>query len=97
MPTLNKGAQNVSDDDDEDYEEEMAAYTPIPNSTNASSDQYHPTDPLETEYHPETKEEQAVRVFLEDPERSLKIFFTSYFIDKGLMWWVAPSLTLVTR
>lgn len=86
LPTLNKGAQNVSDDDEEDYEEEMAAYTPIANPANAGGDQYPPIDPLEEEPYPETKEEQAVRIFLEDPIRALKIFFTSYFIDKGLMW-----------
>ena len=51
----------------------------------------------EAERHLETKEERATRVFLEDPERALKIFFTSYFIDKGLMWWVALFPALTTR
>lgn len=86
LPTLNKGVQNDSDEDDEDYEEEMAAYIPIADQTGADDDQYPLVDPLEAERHLETKEERAMRVFLEDPERALKIFFTSYFIDKGLMW-----------
>lgn len=92
LPTLNKEAPNGSDDDDDDYEEEMAAYIPV----DADGDRYH-TDPSEAERHLETKEERATRVFLEDPERALKIFFTSYFIDKGLMWWVALFPALTTR
>ncbi|KAF9651198.1 hypothetical protein BDM02DRAFT_3110907 [Thelephora ganbajun] len=88
IPTLNKGIQNGSDDDDdeEDYEEEMAAYNPITDPTKAGGDLYPLIDPSEAERHPETKEERAMRVFLKDPERALKIFFTSYFIDRGLMW-----------
>ena len=97
LPTLDKEAPNGSDgDDDDDYEEEMAAYTPIPNRANGGGDPYPLVDPSEAERHLETKEERAVRVFLEDPERALKIFFTSYFIDKGLMWWVLLFLTLTT-
>ena len=94
LPTLNKGVQNDSDDDDEDYEEEMAGYTPIVDPIRAGDDPYPLIDPSESEKYPETKEERAVRLFLEDPERSLKIFFTSYFIDKGLMWQVALFLVL---
>ena len=94
LPALNKGVQNESDDDDEDYEEEMAGYIPVTDSTRADGDPYPPVDPSEVDLHLETKEERAVRVFLEDPERSLKIFFTSYFIDKGLMWYVALFLVL---
>ena len=86
LPAPNKGAENGSDDGDDDFEEEMAAYVPITDPTNADSDPYPLVDPSEAERHLETKEERATRVFLEDPERSLKIFFTSYFIDKGLMW-----------
>jgi len=97
LPTLDKEAPTGSDgDDDDDYEEEMAAYTSIPNGTNGG-DPYPLVDPSEAERHPETKEERAVRVFVEDPERALKIFFTSYFIDKGLMWWVLLFLTLTTH
>ena len=86
LPTLNKGAQNESDDDDEDYEEEMAGYVPVTDPTRADGDPYPLVDPSEGERLLETKEERAMRVFLEDPERTLKIFFTSYFINKGLMW-----------
>jgi hypothetical protein len=74
------------DDDDEDLEEEMAAYNPIPDPLRASEDSYPYTEPSEPERRQETKEERAMRAFLTNPERSLKIFFTSYFIDKGLMW-----------
>ena len=84
LPALNKGAENESDDDDDDdFEEEMAAYIPITDPTNTDDPLVNPS---EAERHLETKEERATRVFLEDPEHSLKIFFTSYFIDKGLMW-----------
>ena len=86
LPTLNKGAQNESDDDDEEYEEEMAGYIPVTDPTRADGDPYPLVDPSEAERLLETKEERTMRVFLEDPERALKIFFTSYFIDKGLMW-----------
>lgn len=86
LPNLNKGAPNGSDSDEEEYEEEMAAYTQITDPAKAGEDPYPLVDPSEAEYHPETKEERAIRVFLEDPERALKIFLTSYFIDKGLMW-----------
>lgn len=75
----------------------MTAYTPVTNPTNTGGNQYPPTNPLETEYHLETKEEQAVRAFPGDPEHAFKIFFTPYFINNGLMWLAAPSLTLVTR
>ena len=99
LPALNKGAENGSDEDDDDFEEEMAAYTPVTDSAKAYGDPYPLTDPSEAERRVETKEERAVRVFLEDPERSLKIFFTSYFIDKGLMWCVtlffSQQLTLM--
>jgi len=61
-----------------------AAYTP--NRTNGGDDPYPLVDPSEAERHLETKEERATRTFLENPERALKIFFTSHFIDKGLMW-----------
>ena len=95
LPTLDKEAPNGSDgDDDDDYEEEMAGYTPIPDRANGDSDPYALVEPSEAERHLETKEERAVRVFLEDPERALKIFFTSYFIDKGLMWRVSLFLTI---
>lgn len=86
LPALDKGAQNGSDEEDEDYEEEMAGYTPIADPTNGDGDPYPLTDGSYAERHPETKEEQDMRAFLRDPERALKIFFTSYFIDKGLMW-----------
>lgn len=86
LPTLNKGVQNESDDDDDDYEEEMTGYAPVTDPARADGDPYPLVDPSEAERIPETKEERAMRAFLEDPERALKIFFTSYFIDKGLMW-----------
>jgi hypothetical protein len=84
-PVNNKEAQNASDDD-EDFEEEMAAYNPVLDPVDTGGDPYPLFDPLEAERHVETKEERAMRIFLKDPERALKIFFTSYFIDKGLMW-----------
>jgi len=86
LPTLDKEAQNGSDDDDDDLEEEMMAYNPITDPAKTGGDPYPLIDPSEAEHRRETKQERATRVFLEDPERSLKIFFTSYFIDKGLMW-----------
>jgi hypothetical protein len=79
-------AKDASDDDDEDLEEEMAAYNPISDPLRASEDSYPYAEPSEPERRQETKEERAMRAFLTNPERSLKIFFTSYFIDKGLMW-----------
>lgn len=87
LPTLDKDDQNGSEDDD-DLEEEMAAYIPIADPSRADCPL---VDPSEAQRLPETKEERAMRVFLENPERALKIFFTSYFIDKGLMWWVPLS------
>lgn len=92
---LNKETQSASDDDDEDCEEEMAAYIPV--ADKAGGDPYPLVDPWEAERLLETKEERAVRVFLEDPERTLKIFFTSYFIDKGLMWCVILFFALTTH
>lgn len=64
----------------------MTGYAPVTDPTRADGDPYPLVDPSEAERIPETKEERAMRAFLEDPERALKIFFTSYFIDKGLMW-----------
>lgn len=81
-------AKSASDDDDDDLEEEMAAYNPIPDPANAGDNPWPLVDPSEAERQPETKDERAMRFFLEDPESSLKIFFTSYFIEKGLMWCV---------
>lgn len=64
----------------------MAGYEPIADPNNGGGDPYPLTDPSHAQDHQETKEERDMRVFLEDPERALKIYFTSYFIDKGLMW-----------
>ena len=83
LPTLDKDDRNGSEDDDDDLEEEMAAYIPITDPSRADCPL---VEPPEAQRPPETKEERAIRVFLENPERALKIFFTSYFIDKGLMW-----------
>ena len=82
--------QDVSDDDDEDLEEEMAAYDPTLNGPNENGGPYPFTEPSEAGSRLETKEERAMKLFLANPERALKIFFTSYFIEKGLLWWVEP-------
>ena len=74
LPTFNKGAQNESDDDNEDYEEEMTGCIPVMDPTRADGDPYPLVDPSEAERLLETKEERAMRVFLEDPERALKTF-----------------------
>ena len=66
----------------------MAAYSSIQETVNRGNGSHTSIDQAEMDRRLETKEERAMRVFLEDPERSLKIFFTSYFIDKGLMWYV---------
>jgi hypothetical protein len=95
VPTSNKEAQSGSDDDD-DLEEEMAAYNPIPDAIGAEGGSYPLLDPSEAERQLETKEERAMRVFLGNPERALKIFFTSYFIEKGLMWYVALFFDLMS-
>ena len=70
----------------------MAAYNHKPDVTNTGGCPYTFVDPLEAEHQPETKEERAMRIFLGNPERALKIFFTSYFIEKGLMWYVSLFL-----
>lgn len=75
----------------------MAAYNPNPDAASTGGVPYPFIDPLEAEGQSETKEERVMKAFLENPERALKIFFTSYFIDKGLMWCVALSLSLVTH
>lgn len=67
----------------------MAAYSSVQETANGTNGSHTSIDQAEIEQRPETKEDRAMRRFLEDPERSLKIFFTSYFIDKGLMWYVA--------
>jgi hypothetical protein len=82
----NKGSKDASDDDDEDFEEEMAASNPTLDAFDTDVEPYPLIDPSEVERRLETKEERAMRLFLANPERALKIFFTSYFIDKGLMW-----------
>lgn len=84
-PSTN-GETKEASDDEEDLEEEMAAYNPISDTLRAGEDSFPFVDPSEPERRQETKEERAMKAFLANPERSLKIFFTSYFIDKGLMW-----------
>lgn len=95
VSTSNKETQSASDDDD-DLEEEMAAYNPLPDTMNAEGGTYPLLDPSEAERQLETREERAMRVFLENPERALKIFFTSYFIEKGLMWYVVLFFSFTT-
>lgn len=82
----NKESEDASDEDDEDLAEEMAAYNSAPDSFGADDGSFTLTDPSEAERRQETKEERAMKNFLTNPERAIKIFFTSYFIDKGLMW-----------
>lgn len=75
----------------------MAGYTSLANPTDAGSGSRPLFDPSEAERQLETKEERAMRLFLEDPERAIKIYFTSYFIDKGLMWYVTLLPTVTTH
>lgn len=37
-----------------------------------------------------TPMELKMSVFMEDPERAVKIFLSSYFREKGLVWQVTP-------
>lgn len=86
QPNLAPKKEPEDASDDEDLEEEMAAYNPLPDSFGVDDGSSTLADPSEAERRQETKEERASNNFLTDPERALKIFFTSYFIDKGLMW-----------
>lgn len=36
-----------------------------------------------------TKQELKMMAFMEDPERHTKIFLSSFFRDKGLIWWAS--------
>ena len=40
----------------------------------------------DTELPGEQDEDSRLESFLNDPERSMKIFFSSYFREKGLAW-----------
>ena len=63
------------EDDDEDDEDEAGASRIV-----------------ELEDSGMTREEEIkmerMLVFLEDPDKAMKIFFSSYFQEKGLMWYV---------
>ena len=39
-----------------------------------------------TETNEPTKQELKMMAFMEDPERHVKIFLSSFFRDKGLIW-----------
>lgn len=80
-------AEQEISDDEADAMPVDDAHAPLPESKIEEVD---PNSPIDTfsriEFDSEDLKQQRIDSFLLDPELSIKVFFTSYFRDRGLFW-----------
>jgi hypothetical protein len=91
------GADEDVDDDDEEelaveQEKQAGETNPLPKPLGTDYEEEPQIREIDADYQAELEaKEMKMDAFLNDPELAMKIFFSSFYKDKGLFWCVHPQ------